>query len=58
MEENKNPLSSYGVTDEQFEFYEAFYKHEVKAFWKGFFTVLVLVILVPVIILLLKRVGL
>lgn len=53
-QEKTNPLSGYEVTDREFEFYEAFYKEERKAFWKGFITVAVPVILVLALILLLK----
>lgn len=34
-DENKNPLSAYGVTDKEFEYFEKFYKIEQRAFWKG-----------------------
>ena len=33
--DKKNPLSSYGVTDEEFAFFEKVYEAERKAYWKG-----------------------
>ena len=38
--ENKkaNPLAAYGVTDEEFAFYEKLYKTEQRAYWKGVVT--------------------
>lgn len=33
---NKNPLSEYGVTDKEFEYFEKFYKFERMAYWKGY----------------------
>lgn len=36
MDEKKtNPLSSYGVTDEEFEYFETFYRIERLSYWKG-----------------------
>lgn len=59
MDENKktNPLSGYGVTDEEFEFYEKLYKFERNSYWKGIFTIAILVFLVLVVILLIARVA-
>ena len=59
MDENKktNPLSGYGVTDEEFEFYEKLYRFESKIFWKGIFTMAILVFLVLAVILLIARVA-
>lgn len=34
-EEKTNPLSPYGVTDKEFEYFEIFYRIERLAFWKG-----------------------
>ena len=34
-DKNKNPLSPYGVTDKEFEYFETFYRIERLAFWKG-----------------------
>lgn len=30
-----NPLAAYGVTDEEFAFYEKLYRTEQRAYWKG-----------------------
>lgn len=35
-----NPLSGYGVSNEEFEFYKKLYEFEKKAFCKGIFVVL------------------
>lgn len=51
--ENNNPLSSYGVSDEEFEFYEKLYEFEQKSFCKGLFTALILIFAVLVLILIL-----
>ena len=45
-----NPLSSYGVTDKEFEFYEKFYSVEKKAFLKGFLLATVLVVTISILI--------
>lgn len=38
-DKNTNPLSGYGVSDKEFEFYKNVYKAEQRAFWKGVLTV-------------------
>lgn len=47
---NSNPLSSYGVTDKEFEFYEKFYLVEKKAFLTGFLMATVLVATISILI--------
>lgn len=44
--ENNNPLSSYGVSDEEFEFYEKLYEFEHRSFAKGFITSLLIILAV------------
>lgn len=39
-----NPLSGYGVSNEEFAFYEHLYKFERKAFWKGFIVAMLIVV--------------
>lgn len=35
MRKKENPLSSYNVTNKEFEYFEKFYKIERIAYWKG-----------------------
>jgi hypothetical protein len=36
MEQKKtNPLSPYGVTDKEFDYFETFYRIERMSYWKG-----------------------